>query len=298
MSRGYEVLAKVEATKAFHSLPALFELAATFLESPSEAIRTSAQQFIISLIINCIPQKVILRPTGEDTEVLKKLAKIVTQLLSVRYQGAWMEVFDVVGVFLENLRWRANPLLIEAVKTIGDLRSNEGFHGKIQADSVLGYAIHAMGPQAVLTALPLNLAKPAPGQPGRAWMLPLLRDHVSNTNLAHFISEFVPLSEMIFQKVVDNTGSEKTMEIKIYETLVQQIWAILPGYCDSPLDLQKVNSVYHNVRTVALTGMIVFRSIFRRTPRQRSLPASRPSFRRVQGSREPRKLQQAFGKHR
>jgi ribosomal RNA-processing protein 12 len=27
------------------------------------------------------------------------------------------------------------------------------------------------------------------------------------------------------------------MEIKIYETLVQQIWATLPGYCDLPLDL-------------------------------------------------------------
>jgi ribosomal RNA-processing protein 12 len=28
------------------------------------------------------------------------------------------------------------------------------------------------------------------------------------------------------------------MEIKIFETLVQQIWALLPGYCDLPLDLE------------------------------------------------------------
>ena len=94
-----------------------------------------------------------------------------------------------------------------------------------------------MGPEAVLSALPLNILKPVKGQPGRAWMFPLLRDSVRNTNLAHFKSEMVPLSEVMFQKVLDHGSSEKTMEVKIYETLVQQIWSTLPGYCDLPLDL-------------------------------------------------------------
>jgi ribosomal RNA-processing protein 12 len=53
----------------------------------------------------------------------------------------------------------------------------------------------------------------------------------------HFRTEFVPLSEALFQKVIDHGNAEKTMEIKIFETLVQQIWALLPGYCSLPLDL-------------------------------------------------------------
>jgi ribosomal RNA-processing protein 12 len=101
----------------------------------------------------------------------------------------------------------------------------------------LGKAIRAMGPEAVLGVLPLNLAKPVRGQPGRAWMLPLLRDYTSNTNIAHFRSELVPLSAAMFQRVIEHGAAEKTMEIKIYETVVQQIWSILPGYCDLPLDL-------------------------------------------------------------
>jgi ribosomal RNA-processing protein 12 len=68
-------------------------------------------------------------------------------------------------------------------------------------------------------------------------MLPLLRDSVHNTELGHFKTELVPLSEVLFQKVVDHGKKEKTMEIKIFETVVQQIWSILPGYCDLPLDL-------------------------------------------------------------
>jgi ribosomal RNA-processing protein 12 len=47
----------------------------------------------------------------------------------------------------------------------------------------------------------------------------------------------IPLSEFMFQRVIDHGEAEKTMEIKIYETVVQQIWSILPGYCDLPLDL-------------------------------------------------------------
>jgi len=94
-----------------------------------------------------------------------------------------------------------------------------------------------MGPESILGILPLNLVKRLPGQSGRAWLLPILRDHVLNTNLAHFRSEFVPLSEAMYQKVIDNGSSEKTMEIKIFETIIQQIWALLPGYCNLPRDL-------------------------------------------------------------
>ncbi|KAK1080280.1 pre-rRNA processing protein, partial [Friedmanniomyces endolithicus] len=94
-----------------------------------------------------------------------------------------------------------------------------------------------MGPDKLLAVLPLNLTKPVAGQPGRAWLLPLMRDAVSNTRLAHFRSEMVPLSETMFQRVLNNGDREKTMDIKVFETVVSQIWACFPGYCELPLDL-------------------------------------------------------------
>ena len=171
-------------------------------------------------------------------KVLEKLARLAVDLLSVKYQAAWMETFNVLGAMFDGFRWRADPIMIEVVRTVGELRGNETFNGKKEADEVLGKAIRAMGPESVLNILPLNLAKPKPGQPGRAWMLPILRDFVSNTKLQHFRTEFVPLSELMFQRVVDHGDAEKTMEIKIFETLVQQIWSLLPGYCDLPMDLE------------------------------------------------------------
>jgi Ribosomal RNA-processing protein 12, HEAT repeats len=82
---------------------------------------------------------------------------------------------------------------------------------------------------------------PSPDDPGRAWLLPILRDNIENTNLGHFIRHFVPMSERLYERALEREdGMQKTMESKVLETLVQQIWGLLPGYFDMPLDFPEV----------------------------------------------------------
>ncbi|WYZ36744.1 hypothetical protein EsH8_II_000250 [Colletotrichum jinshuiense] len=237
LSRGYDVSAQVEPEDVFQNLPEIFSMVAQYLESPAHNIRISASECLVSFMVNCVPKQVILEPSIYDEKTLDKIAKIAESLLSVKYQQAWMESFNVFGAMFDSLRWRAHPMMLNITKAVGDLRGSDSFQGKKEADEVIGKAVRAMGPEAVLSILPLNIAKPVKGQQGRAWMFPILRDYVSNTNLAHFRQEMVPLSELMFQRVLDHGKAEKTMEVKIFETLVQQIWATLPGYCDLPLDV-------------------------------------------------------------
>lgn len=239
LSRGYEVSAQINPQETFEKLPDLFDMVSVFLASPSRNIRISASECLISFLANCIPNRVILEPSVYDEKTLEKLAKAAKDLLSVKYQIAWAEVFNVLSAMFDAFKWRSSPFLTDIVKTIGELRGTETFHGKKEADQVLGRAVHAMGPAAVLEILPLNLAQQKPGQPGRVWLLPILRDSVSNTNLAHFRSEMVPLSEALYQRVLEYGSAEKTVEVKIFETLIQQTWAIFPGYCELPLDLEE-----------------------------------------------------------
>lgn len=238
ISRGYDVSAQIDPEATFQKLPELFESISGFLASSSHNIRVSASECLISFLVNCIPNSVIFGTSIYDQKALEKLAKLATTLLSVKYQAAWMEVFHVLSTLFECLRWRSASITSDIVRAVGDLRGNDSFSGKKEADAVLGRAVEAMGPEAVLDLLPLNLADPKADQPGRAWLLPILRDHVSNTTLSHFRSEFVPLSEVMFRRVLDSNDSEKTMQVKIFETLVQQTWALLPGYCYLPLDLR------------------------------------------------------------
>ncbi|KAJ5172761.1 hypothetical protein N7492_005354 [Penicillium capsulatum] len=237
LSRGYDVSAQISPEDTFEKLPDLFHLIAGFLASPSHNIRVSASECLISFLHNCIPNSVIIEPSVYDEKTLEKLARAASDLLSVKYQAAWMEVFNVCSAMFDIFKWRSSPFLVDIVSTIGELRTNESFHGKKEADRVLGSAIEAMGPEAVLEILPLNIIEQKNGQPGRVWLLPILRDSVTNTNLRHFRSELVPLSEALYQKMVDFGAIGKQVEVKIFETLVQQTWGILPGYCELPLDL-------------------------------------------------------------
>ncbi|KAJ8128729.1 hypothetical protein O1611_g4907 [Lasiodiplodia mahajangana] len=237
LSRGYDVSSQIEPEETFMKLPDLFAMISEFMDSSSHNIRVSASECLISFVANCIPDQVIIEPSIYDEKTLEKIAKLAESLISVKYQAAWMETFNVLGAIFDTLRWRADPIMRNVVRTIGEIRGSDSFVGKKQADEVIGRAIRAMGPPAVLSALPLNLVKPAKGETGRAWMLPILRDYTCNTSLQHFRTELVPLSEAMFQRVLDHGEATKTMEIKIYETLVNQTWSILPGYCDLPLDL-------------------------------------------------------------
>lgn len=237
ISRGYDVSAQILPDETFQKLPEIFSLISAFLASSSHNIRISASECLISFLVNCVPDSVILEPSIYDQKGLEKLAKIIEELISVKYQSAWMEVFQVLSASFSAFKWRSTGLLNSIVTIVGELRASDSFNGKKEADVVLGAAVEAMGPATVVSLLPLNLAKPAAGRPGRAWLLPILRDHVRNTNLSHFKTEFIPLSEAMFQRVLDNGLSEKTMEIKIFETIVQQTWSLLPGYCSAPLDV-------------------------------------------------------------
>ncbi|SZF02574.1 unnamed protein product [Blumeria hordei] len=236
VSRANEVSAQVHPIETFQALPELFILISGFLSSPSFAIRDAASACLIRLMETCIPPSILLQPSIYDEKTIEKLGSAALNLLSIKYQAAWPETFKVISAMFDGLRWKSESILLNAVKIIGEMRENDSFSGKKDADVVIGKAVKAIGPEAVLRVLPLNLIAPKPGQPGRAWILPLLRDHVENTRLQHFITEFIPMSENIYQRILNNGEAEKTMEIKIFETLVQQIWSLLPGYCDLPLD--------------------------------------------------------------
>jgi ribosomal RNA-processing protein 12 len=239
LSRGYDVAAQINPEETFEKLPELFDLIASFLASPSRNIRISASECLVSFLANCVPDSVILEPSVYDEKTLEKLAKFASELLSVKYQAAWVEVFNVCAAMFEAFKWRSSPFLSNIVKIVGELRGNQSFHGKKEADQVLGRAVFAMGPAEVLQILPLNIIEQKAGQPGRVWLLPIMRDNVSNTNLSHFRSEMVPLSEALYQRVLEYGQSEKTVEVKIFETIIQQTWSMLPGYCELPLDLDQ-----------------------------------------------------------
>jgi ribosomal RNA-processing protein 12 len=139
----------------------------------------------------------------------------------------------------------AEELLLPLIQDVGDLRVQPGFDYKDKVDDVIGMAIEVIGVEGVLKALPLNIEPDASGrppQPGRAHLLPLIRTRTTNDSLGFFAEYFRPLSERIFERKVKAEDAGKDGEAKVWETIVSQIWACLPGFCDMPRDLKDVSA--------------------------------------------------------
>ncbi|BEI80482.1 hypothetical protein CcaverHIS002_0110110 [Cutaneotrichosporon cavernicola] len=189
----------------------------------------------------------------------------------------------------------AEELLLPLIQDVGDLRSQQGFDHKNKVDDVLGMAIEVIGVEGVLKALPLNIEPDASGrppQPGRAHLLPLIRARTTNDSLAYFAEYFRPLSERIFERKVKAEDAGKDTEAKVWETIVSQIWACLPGFCDMPRDLKDgLTSQFLSLITNLLYSQPLLLS-----PLLRSLTALVTSTERLLGSTtDPSELRKQFG---
>jgi ribosomal RNA-processing protein 12 len=130
----------------------------------------------------------------------------------------------------------AAPLMNGCLGLLGELRLTSSEAYKEQLDKTLGAAIATMGPEFFLNVLPLNLE--AQGGVGRAFLLPLLKSYTTNTNLGYFVKVLMPLGDRLAEKGTACAERELEMQAKIYETLVNQIWKLVPGFCDLPVDLR------------------------------------------------------------
>ncbi len=232
--------------KAFQNLPDMFDAVIPFLQSENASSYISASQCLIALISTAIPTEVLLPVGGSiskksfqtNDKVLGQLSQKVTGLFTIQYKNCAKEIMEVVATLFDTYRWRSDPHLLGALKIVGELLQDDNFELRKEAEEgVIGAAIRAIGPEKVLELLPLNLENPS--LPGRVWLLPILRDNVRNAQLGYFIKYFIPLSERFYLKVSETEEQNKTEQTKIYETLVNQIWALLPHFCDLPIDLRE-----------------------------------------------------------
>lgn len=99
----------------------------------------------------------------------------------------------------------------------------------------LGDFVRVYGSAAVLAAVPLGIEAGA-GGPSRAWLLPVLKDAVYNDELGFFAEHLMPLADRLAAKAQVFRAAEKLGDAKVYETIVFQLWALLPSYLRYPVD--------------------------------------------------------------
>lgn len=233
----------VNSLEILMKLPDIFKSVGTYFLSENSSIAESASQCLIAIVVDGIKDKDLLSPPDVDSKlyeqvnfVISQIAEITSDCLTVRYRSSAAFICELISTLFIKLRHRANPGFLNHLELIGNWRSNEqdGFELNEISEKVIASAISSIGPELVLQVLPLNLTDPK--KVGRAWMLPILRENVQMASLGFYVENILPNVEF-FQKKVEN-GDPNSVNTKIFATIIDQIWSLLPYFCFLPTDLQ------------------------------------------------------------
>lgn len=243
--KGMSAYAAHEPFQCLSKIPEVFRLMSQYLSSETPEVYYSASQCLIAILTEDVKDEVLMYPPAVDEkffesvdEIISEISKLLVEFLSVRYSHCAKEVLNILAAAITKFRYRANPDFLKPMEIVGEWRTNEDnfLEFRTEAENVIGAAISAIGPDTVLGCLPLNLGSPSDRTPGRAWLLPLIRDYTRNTTLSTFTSQLVPLIQLFESRSVDLP--KESVQLKIFETVVDQIWSTLPHFCDLPTDLQ------------------------------------------------------------
>ncbi|XP_074532460.1 RRP12-like protein [Halichoeres trimaculatus] len=244
MEKAHVHLASLQSSLSLGHLPRLFSAAMSCLLSPHTQVVSAAANTLKTLLTECVAPHMeemgTIAPTAStgNPSYVCKMFRIVEEGLSYRFHASWPFVLQILGCFYRAAGKQAHPVMTKSLQSLADLRSTPQFPFSGELDLAVGGAVESMGPEVVLGAVPLNITGYEDDlEFPRSWLVPVIRDHVKNTQLGFFTSYFLPLASTLKQRAEELEQAGQKLEAKVYQTLQLQIWTMLPGFCTCPVDL-------------------------------------------------------------
>ena len=222
-------------------LPLFITACIKCLESDKRQVTKMAASVVKTLLKDCIaPYLQTLKPEDEDAVNMKyvqKSFKAVESSLKYGYQSSWDLVLGMLGTFYEVAGKQCHKIMAKSLLSLCELRGTADFPHSSKLDETFGAAVTAMGPRIVLSAVPMQLDTNSATNHEfpRGWILPVLKEHVKNTELGFFVQDLLPLAAKMRAK--SQQYQSQPVIAKVYDILQTQIWSLLPGFCTNPSDL-------------------------------------------------------------
>lgn len=238
MKEGYLSLYSLDKTKCLGMLATFFNSTLPcFIQSDSKIVHinlaTALQQIIQSILSPSLFEL--------DGKVLSNIMDDFEKGLSFKYQNAWGYICNIIGTLMEHIGKQAPNLVSRFIEILKNLR--EGYNTKFlgDIDSALSKAIKFIGPEVILSIVPIQQDLLGSTQFAHDWLLPLLRDNIEKSELGIFKKHFVPLANAIEIKMKKMEKEKKAKLVKLYSAIYNQIWSLLPSFCRKPTDIGLFN---------------------------------------------------------
>lgn len=124
------------------------------------------------------------------------------------------------------------PLL----KKLNERRESHNFNNQKEAEYATGAAVKSLGPEFVLKVIPLRDGDNINLE--RSWLLPVLKEKITNSNLKFFATEILEMATFCRKKSREFAENKETALSHTYELLCNQFWSLLPSFCNHPKDIK------------------------------------------------------------
>ncbi|CAF0813121.1 unnamed protein product [Adineta steineri] len=234
--RAYCAFHRSDSVTCLGYISKLFEICMNeCLLSVYKRVQTKATTVLKTII------KTILIPqidTLRSNPLLKQLFQLVEHGLTYAYTLSWNCVLHLLGAMFSLMGNTYFELCQNCLSSLSGLRSTKDFSFLAELDSTVGKAIQVFGPKNILQVIPLNLTGTIKDvQLDQSWLLPLLRDNITHTELNHFVAYFLPIAFQL-QTTAENLREKGDLtHSTVLSTLQDQIWSLFPAYCSHATDI-------------------------------------------------------------
>ncbi|XP_048507370.1 RRP12-like protein isoform X2 [Athalia rosae] len=220
------------------NLPRILEKCTDLWLSEKNEIITSASHTIKTLLLSCTAPLCITEQDGKKYRAtITKIIQLIQQGIKYQYHSAWHHVLHLLAVIFQVAGQTCKDQLLVILVELAELRDSYKFAYNSEVEFAVGSAIKSMGPEIVLNAIPLQTFDESIDL-NRSWLLPTLKENVSQAPLAYFIKSLLPLANLCERKSAAQKAQNNESRSHTYELLTSQIWSLLPNFCNNPDDIR------------------------------------------------------------
>ncbi|XP_069705584.1 RRP12-like protein [Periplaneta americana] len=270
MQEAYINLGRVELALCFANLPRLFTACIRLWLSDKLEVMNAATSTLKAVTEDCVSLGCAPELVKGYRQTLGKLFSSIEGALTYQYHSAWHHVLHLIAVWFQVAGETCRDLMMSCLKMLAELRDSYRFSYVNELEFAVGRAIRSLGPETVLTAMPLQITgEETSYEFKRSWLLPLLRENVNSSKLQFFLSYFLPMAVTCRNRSTALLAEDEKIGAHSYELLQSQIWALLPCFCNNPTDLKEKFKVIAKIlgttisehKDLRLTGMTALRKL-------------------------------------
>ncbi|EDW82837.1 uncharacterized protein Dwil_GK24935 [Drosophila willistoni] len=238
LKEGHLHLATLQLDLCMQALPRLIEICTTdlWLSERTELV-VGVSNCIKELLQDCVARACSTSESAQQNrQPVSRIIAAIHKVLNSPFGEISKYVILIFSIVFEACGQHFGTELTPSLLTIAKRYDSQSAL-RLQIEHTLISAIKSLGPELVLTAIPLN-----GGISGgnilleRSWLLPLLREGAKGASLQFFKEHIVPLAIQCQAKWREYADAKNTASAHIYELLACQLWGLFPGFCRQPRD--------------------------------------------------------------